>query len=309
MRVFWVSMLVFLLAFSGAATARAGLERRTVAAGGLTREYMVYAPPECGPARPCAVVMMFHGGGGTASAAMAQTGWEKKADKAGFLAVFPEGVRPRPDLPPRFGANSQSWNDGSTRFNPGVDDVGFVRRLLADLAANFALDPRRVYATGFSNGASMSFRLGAELPEVVAAIAPVAGAPWVWPTSPMPVLYITGTQDSLNPIEGGMPTLGPGGKPLGGRVKPPVAASLAAWARANGCPARPETVSTAPGVELTRFAGCQGRSETVYYAVEGLGHTWPGGVRLLPEKWVGPASDKLKATDVIWEFFEKHALP
>ncbi|MBF0476059.1 MAG: hypothetical protein HQK59_09540 [Deltaproteobacteria bacterium] len=47
-------------------------------------------------------------------------------------------------------------------------------------------------------------------------------------------------------------------------------------------------------------------SEVVWYTIEGMGHTWPGGTHFLPEKLIGKPSDKLKANDVIWEFFQKH---
>jgi polyhydroxybutyrate depolymerase len=38
-------------------------------------------------------------------------------------------------------------------------------------------------------------------------------------------------------------------------------------------------------------------------------HTWPGGISLLPESLVGQRTGKLKANDVIWEFFQEHPMP
>jgi polyhydroxybutyrate depolymerase len=180
--------------------------------GGLERRYIVHVPPGYDGSKPGPVILMFHGGGGTAQGAMRETRWAAKADKEGFLAVFPEGTRPDPSQPARFAGNPQTWNDGSSRLNVGaaerkVDDDGFVRALLDDLAARFAVDTRRIFVTGFSNGASMSFRIGRELANRVAAIAPVAGADWAdeppKPVRPVPLLYITGTADPLNPIDGG----------------------------------------------------------------------------------------------------------
>ncbi|MFV1967883.1 MAG: PHB depolymerase family esterase [Pirellulaceae bacterium] len=115
---------------------------------------------------------------------MWETGWAEKADREGFLAVFPEGTPPDPSRPARFIGNPQTWNDGSKRSNlgaavRGVADVEFVSAMLSDLSTRFKVDKRRVYATGFSNGASMTFRLARELSTAIAAVAPVAGADWL----------------------------------------------------------------------------------------------------------------------------------
>jgi polyhydroxybutyrate depolymerase len=56
-----------------------------------------------------------------------------------------------------------------------VDDVAFLDALLDDLAGAYRVDPRRVFATGMSNGAMMAYRLASELSERIAAVAPVAG--------------------------------------------------------------------------------------------------------------------------------------
>src|SRR5262249_28509332 len=154
----------------------------------------------------------------------------------------PEGTRADPDSPPGFLRNPQVWNDGSPRGlldQPGADDVGFLNAVLDDVSRRFPVDPRRVYATGFSNGAGMVFRLAAASSERFAAIAPVAGlCPFAPPrlAAPMPTLYIIGTHDPLLPLEGGEVA-----SPWGGTVdrKPPVRETLRRWAKALGCPEQP----------------------------------------------------------------------
>jgi poly(3-hydroxybutyrate) depolymerase len=89
------------------------------------------------------------------------------------------------------------------------------------------------------------------------------------------------------------------------KPKPPVRDSILKWAKALGCPATPASESDANGVHTETY--CSSRAEVVYIAVDGLGHTWAGGKSLLPERMVGKTSDKIKATDVIWDFFQKHA--
>jgi polyhydroxybutyrate depolymerase len=125
--------------------------------------------------------------------------------------VFPEGTSPDASRPGRFRDNPQTWNDGSKRPNVGaairgVPDIEFVSAMLADLKVLFSVDERRIYATGFSNGASMAFRVARELSPIIAAAAPVAGSDWLNETNPecpVPLLYITGTADPLNPVRGG----------------------------------------------------------------------------------------------------------
>jgi polyhydroxybutyrate depolymerase len=262
------------------------------------------------------VVIMLHGGGGTSKSAIRATGWIEKADKEGFLAVFPNAIPRYPTRPSSFARNPQLWNDGSNRFYKGqkaVDDIGFITTMLDEISERFIVDERRIFVTGFSNGASMSFLVGAKLSNRVAAIAPVAGANWldtVVLKRPMPLLYITGNSDPLNPIEGGVPKLAIGaGDKVRAKPKPPVRKSIAKWAQALDCPVTPSSVSEVQGVRTKTYGPGHGGARVVYIVVDGLGHAWPGGKSLLPEFIVGKQSDKIKATDIIWEFFKTHSLP
>ena len=282
-----------------------------VRVGDLERHYTVHIPPRYENRRSIPVVMMFHGAGGTAKGAIRQTGWTAKADEAGFLVVFPEATPPDPRKPARFRGNPQIWNDGSGRGHAGrrnIDDVGFVSALIDDLASRFAVDPERIYVTGFSNGASMAFRLGAELSSRIAAIAPASGHLWLKEPRlerPVPLIYIIGTEDPLNPLEGGEVSA-PRGRARS--RKPPVRDSVLAWAKLDGCRLEPAVLYDKDEVKGIAYAPCNGGSEVLFYTIEGMGHTWPGGKSRLPEWMVGKTSDKIKATDLIWEFFEKHPM-
>ena len=148
------------------------------------RRALVRAPDGVSQVIPRPVVVLLHGAGGTASLAMGNTGWADLADREGLLLVYPEGTRRDPAAPPRFLQNPQAWNDGSGRGHTartGVDDVGFLRALIEQVVESKGVDPDRLYLAGFSNGASMAFRAGAELAGVIAAIGPVAGHCWVNP--------------------------------------------------------------------------------------------------------------------------------
>jgi polyhydroxybutyrate depolymerase len=286
--------------------------RISIAVNGANHEYMVHVPRGYDGKKPVPVVVMFHGGGGVALAAMKETHLADKADQACFLAVFPEGTAPDPTKPGNFRTNPQTWNDGSGRFHAGeknIDDAVFVRALLDDLSTRFTVDARRIYLTGFSNGSSLTYRLGVELSDRIAAIAPIAssGLRLKDPLTlkrPVPMITIQGTADPRNPIEGG-------------DVKnfdfidrrPPIKVSVERWAKLLSCPAEPQVLRDEGGVKVLRYGPGKEGSEIHFFIIEGMGHTWPGGESLLPESLVGKTTDKLKANDVIWEFFAKHPMP
>jgi len=282
----------------------------TIKVGELQRRYTVHVPPQYDGKTRVPAVVMLHGGGGTSKTAAEETGWGAKADKEGFLAVFPDALPPDPSKSSHFRRNPQLWNDGSDRFYPGQkapDDVAFLTAMLDDLSIQFAVDPQRIFVTGFSNGASMCFRFGAAASEYVAAIAPVAGACWpekVTLKRPVPMCYLTGTADPLNLIEGGVPKLATGASDkIRAKPKPPVRNSILKWVRAVGAPETPRTTKEVNGVRTETYGPGHNGAEVIYVSIDKLGHTWAGGRSLLPEFLVGPTSNKLKATDLIWDFF------
>lgn len=288
-----------------------GTHELTLSVDNNERSYLVHIPHGYDARTPVPLVIMLHGGGGTGRAALRETGWTHKADQEGFVAAFPNALARDPSRRSHFSRNPQLWNDGSDRFYSGqkvVDDVRFIDALLDDLSARLAVDAKRIFVTGFSNGASMSFRLGAELSQRIAAIAPVAGALWLKSLTlrrPVPMHYITGTVDPLNPIEGGVPKLANGASDaVRAKPKPPVRDSVVKWVQALGCAPTPTRQFEANGVRTQTYCD---REQVAYIAVDGLGHTWAGGKSLLPEHIVGKTSTKIDATDVIWKFFQRHS--
>jgi polyhydroxybutyrate depolymerase len=285
-------------------------QQMSVQVNGVERHYLLHIPGGEGGDESLPVVMMFHGGGGSAQNAVWETGWARKADDEKFLAVFPDGTPPDPSRPASFRGNPQTWNDGSQRgvgaTTLDVDDIGFVRRIIEDLSSRYNIDKSRIYATGFSNGASMTFRVGRELSSMFAAIAPVSGADWLLGqtiTRPVSLLYVTGTSDPLNPFAGGKVRLV--GKTYG--TKPPVMDMINAWTSLLGCTKDKSTeILNKGGVKAVEYQGCMNGAEVELYTIEGHGHHWPGGKSLLPASIAGPRSNALKATDVIWDFFKKH---
>lgn len=270
------------------------------------RRYLLFRPPDV--ASPVVVVFL-PGTGGTAEWTAGETKLPAFAAAAGFVLVVPEALRPRPDLPPKFLTNPPRWNDGSSaataEFQTDADDVGFLSLVLADALARTGGDPRRVYLTGFSNGAGMAFRFAAERPERVAAVAPVAGHCWVPPTPaarPVPTLYIIGSRDPLLPYRGGAVEVPWGNKLL---QRPPVVTTLERWAAVISCSPASVVDIDRDGVREEVFPGpVEFRAVTV----DGLGHHWPGGAGQFNRRIGGPPSDRLDANRRIWDFFRRHSL-
>jgi len=274
--------------------------------GGRTRSYLVHVPPGEGK-RPA--VLVFHGGGGNARQAARMSGMNGIADREGFLAVYPNGTG-------RLGRWLLTWNSGyccAYALRHGVDDVGFVRRLIGELVSRYGADPDRIYVTGMSNGGMMAHRLAAELSDLVAAAAPVAGsiggkaserAPEYVipkPRRPVAMVILHGKKDRHLRYEGGEPviTLTPG------RMDLPVSAAVEFWVKKNGCAPEPVREAAVEGhVVKETYTGCRDGADVVLYTLEHGGHVWPGSRR--PRLWSDDACRKFPASEVIWEFFEAH---
>jgi polyhydroxybutyrate depolymerase len=295
--------LVGLLAAAPARAAERPLATHTIEVGGLTRTYHVHVPPGLDGA-PAPLVLVFHGGGSNGPATERLTRFTALADREGFVVALPDSV-------------GHNWNDGreiarSQAHRDHVDDVAFVAALLDTLAPQRAIEPRRVYATGISNGGIFTHYLAAHLAGRIAAIAPVVGGiadppeAWLRPERPVSVLILQGTSDPLVPYHGGPVAFGRG------RIIDTEDAARR-WAGLNGAGApRQEPM---PGGEgrcggvRTVFPGGRDGTEVTLVRLDGGGHTWPGGAQYLPALLIGRVCRDFDATRVIWEFFKAHPRP
>lgn len=181
---------------AGAAPYHVGVNPRAVELDGTDREYLVYVP-ERRAADRVPVVFMFHGSSGTGQQFLNSSGWREQADREGFVAVFPTGLR---YLVLESGRRVTKWNDFTLADEiegEPADDVGFVDLILADLQAELPIDTRRIYASGFSNGASFAARLSVDRSTVFAAAAYSGGGlDGDHPTlRPVPTYVTVGTRD------------------------------------------------------------------------------------------------------------------
>jgi polyhydroxybutyrate depolymerase len=245
-------------------------------------------------------VFIIHGGLGTAQGMIPITGFNTQSDKSGFIAVYPNGSG-------RLDDQFLTWNGGQCcgyAQQQNVDDVGFFRQLIKDLATIITVDPKRIYATGLSNGAIMSYRLACELADQIAAIAPVASTQNIdacQPGQPVSVIHFHGTADTHAPYDGGV-----GSKSLTTLNHAPVKDTIAFWAKQNGCPAQPVREHSEHIIHDS-YAPCQQSTAIELYAIESGGYAWPGG-----EAWWEGAdqpTQEISATALIWEFFAAHPNP
>jgi polyhydroxybutyrate depolymerase len=271
------------------------------------RQFIIITPAGATADEPRPVVFFFHGAGGSAAQAAATYGWVGKAKTERFFVVFPQGLGARPDAPTSFLRNPGIWRDERSGISGPVDDVHFFSTLLDKLETVLPIDRRRVFVTGFSNGAGMTFTLGAHFSDRIAAIAPVSSQSFVTTDQlarPLPVYYLVGTADPLVPFAGGTTTL-----PWGNtQTTPAVQESADLWARLDGCPATPQTISDKDGVRVLRYGPGHADSEVLFTIVTGNGHHWPKTVEPLPAVISGPSLDPFSATDRIWDFFKRHPL-
>ncbi|HEX6053808.1 MAG TPA: PHB depolymerase family esterase [Gemmatimonadaceae bacterium] len=277
--------------------------QRVLRHGGRERTYVVRVPSGIsrdGAAAPLVIVL--HGGGGNARNAEAMTGFTAKGAAERFVVVYPEGTsRGRPLL---------TWNAGHCcgyAMEQRVDDVDFIRAVIDDVSASYPIDRKRVYVTGMSNGAMMAHRLGIELSDRVAAIAPVVGTIFgdePRPRSPVSALMINGVLDEFVPYRGGPP----GGRfreAWDGTPTKPALDQARFWAAVNGCSSALHTEDR--GAYQVGRHDCMPPIAVEIYSVEDNGHAWPGGRS--GSRLGDTPSTSLNATDVIWAFFRAHPKP
>ena len=291
-----------------------GDHTRTLKVGGLDRSYVVHVPKSYDGTRPFPVVLVFHGGASNAKQWAPFCGLSETADRAGFIAVYPNGTGPKIE---GYAEPVLTWNGGTRQPGGGdperqkVDDVAFTRALLDDLASVAEVDAKRVYAAGMSMGAIMAYRLASELSDRIAAIAAIAGpmgTETCSPERPVPVIHFHGTADDAVPFGGGLGKLD-----VTKTAFYSVEHTLRAWRKANGCDdppkeeALPDTADDGTRVLRKTWSGSDG-SEVVLVVVKGGGHTWPGR-EFGPElKVLGKSSKDISANDLMWEFFQRHPM-
>lgn len=260
----------------------------TIHVGEIDRTYRLYRPAHTVTAP--GLVFVLHGVFGNGFDMESSTGFDAQADRLGWIVAYPNGVLDGWDA---FGSGP-SWG-----LHPGADDVAFISATIDRLEATDAVDPNRVFVTGLSRGAMMSYRLGCELSSRVAAIAPVSGNMATADGSadvpcslsaPVSVLAIHGTADGMIPIAGGKTDI----------LFSPLVDVIARWRTLDSCSG--SQTAAVDGASITTSWACRGGSTVAMRVVTGGWHTWP--VRSSSPTPSNP--DDFDASRLIADFFVAH---
>jgi polyhydroxybutyrate depolymerase len=187
-------IFVLLLSAGNAATAADNLSRQEWKVEGVAREAMVYLPAAA-KTTPSPVVFAFHGHGGTMRQAANKFAYHKHWPEA--IVVYMQGLNTAGALTDPEGKRpgwQKTFGDQNDR------DLKFFDAVLASLKQDYQVDPKRIYATGHSNGGGFTYLLWAARGEVFAAVAPCAAAAKLEfkpRLKPKPVLHMAGENDPL----------------------------------------------------------------------------------------------------------------
>jgi len=256
---------------------------RQITVDGQSRIFRLHVPPGYSFGRPMPLIVNLHGFNSNAQQEEAVSRMSVKADSAGFIAAYPEGM-----------GKPQAWHFGS--LAEANADVKFIRDLVAALEGEGSIDGRRIYVTGISNGAEMSYRLACDAADVFAAFAPVSGAYQKYgdcnPSRPVPVVVFHGTDDKLLPYQGIPPLF------------LPVRDWAIEWASRNRCDSTPAVTYQKGDVTGETWSECNQGADVVLFTIVGKGHSWPGS-----DMPAAITTRDIDATDAMWDFFAAHPMP
>jgi polyhydroxybutyrate depolymerase len=263
---------------------------KTIQHDGLTRTYRIYVPNSYTGQENVPLLFNLHGYTSNAQEQEFYGDFRPIADTANFILIHPQGTLDA--------SNNMHWD----AFNvSGVDDIGFISRLIDTLASNYAIDLNRVYSVGMSNGGYMSYELACELGHKITAVGSVTGSMAINrpltcnPIKPTPIIQIHGTQDPTVPYNGNATSTS-------------IPNLINYWVGHNNCNATP-TVTQVPDSDPTDFStvehslytnGDNNTTVSLFKVING-GHTWPGAPIT-----IGVTNQDINASVEIWKFFQAY---
>lgn len=258
-----------------------GTNMRSVMNGTLNRTFLVHVPPTVDPNAPVPILFAHHGFTMTGQTMHDLTGFEAVADREGFVAVFPDGGGAAP------------WNVGTGICGVGAfvggteDDLGFVEKMLDDIAEDQCIDRTHVFLTGFSMGGYFANHVGCQKSDLVRAVAPHSGGTYAadCPGGPIPVLLLHGTGDALI-----SPMCGTQARDL--------------WVQRNGCSTDFDMVPVMGG-HCERHKGCPEHGQVTLCLFDGMAHGWAGASQQGATGFYGGGQQFENATELVWKFFSE----
>jgi polyhydroxybutyrate depolymerase len=277
---------------AAAGTCRSGDRMVKFSVKGVSHEALLHIPAGAGGRLP--LVLAFHGAYSDALGTSVYYGLSEVADREHFAVLYPQA------------SHNKFWQLRADQH----EDVNQVRVLLDRVERASCIDQSRVYATGVSNGGGFTARLGCEMSDRLAAIAPVAGGydplGRCHPHRPLAMLEIHGTKDTVVPYGGKVPDRnGKGASFLG------VSRFLAQWTALDGCRGGPKRTTPRRGVTHLTWNKCAGGSVVEHFKLAGTDHGWPGSHSSEPgKKGSSPVHDPtgVDTAEVVWDFLSRFRL-
>ncbi|MFT7673987.1 MAG: polyhydroxybutyrate depolymerase [Gammaproteobacteria bacterium] len=269
---------------------------------GQQHSYLIHLPSSYNNDQSVPLLMVLHGRNGNAKRISESTGFSKRADQHGFIAVYPTGT-------------NQQWNYlyGIPGAPDGSDDPGFLLALTDAVINTYNVDRKRLYVTGISNGGFMAQRLACDQSDQYSGFASVAAGAYAVlsgncnRSAPINALYIHGTEDRLVPWEGLGIRDESGSEQL---VTMSIKSSLKFWAEHNQCSPKVDVKdlsstgeSSKTRVRVLNSNSCPSPSKVTLYAIIGGGHNWPGVQSAIPPSIAGQVNMDIHASDEILSIF------
>ena len=273
---------------------------RFIIIDGRIRSFRLHIPPSYNSQTPAPIVFSLHGHGANAWDMRRYTEFDDKSDEEGFIVVYPNGHFVFKGYIELVLGLWYGWNFWENQ-QYDADDVYYLHTLIQYFQNNLNVNESRIYITGGSGGACMTYRLAAELSDKIAAIAPLAGSiGGMWgntaqyvipaPSNPLHVVVFHGMNDPNVLYNGGW---------ADGVDWMSVNESVLFWVEHNDCNPDPKIDIIGNGnIIKETYENGTGGSEVVLYSVVNGSHEWFGSPFFSP--------CEISATDLIWDFFEAH---
>lgn len=289
---------------------------RSVTVDGRSYSYRLHIPADRpSPAAP--LLISLHAGASNAQLQDEVTELPSKSDEAGFVLLTANGYTD--GNTPLYAWNAGACCNPATADN--VDQVKVLRAMLSDASSVVAIDPKRVFAAGYSNGGMMAYRLACEMSDRIAAVAIAAGEMMdknlalglertVFECNPpraVPIFHMHGLADTCALFEGGVGT--------GAQPRPPRSAvndNIAFWQAHNQCTTGPTQTYQRGSASCETYSGCRADADVTLCTISNGGHIWPGSPfygEELKTACGGLQTTDLIANDQIWAFFKAHPMP
>jgi len=285
-------------------------KNQTIAISGTSRDYHLYLPENVANAP---IVILLHGNRSNKDEIMGFTNakapykaWEGIAFQENIILIVPNGT----DGP----SGHRGWNDcrNDASGNPDANDVLFIGNLIDFVLNEHRADASEVYAVGTSNGGQMAMRLAQEMSDKLTAFAAIVASnpvnsQCINTTLPISALFMNGTEDPINPYQGGEMSSNRG-EVLSAQE------TIDYWVNRNQTDATPivtdfTDTNTSDNSTIKRHLYTNGvdNTEVAFYEVIGGGHTEPS----ITERYgnlfkavVKEQNGDIEMASEVWDFFK-----